>query len=69
MDPVASEIPSTFLKVPAAHALAPTGKEPTFLAVQLIVIAVFAALGVFAVKKFRLQPVATAPSWTNMKAS
>ena len=41
-----------FLKVPAAHALAPTQKEPPFLVVQLIVMALFVVLGIFAVKKF-----------------
>ena len=58
-----------FLKVPAAQALAPTGKEPPFLVVQLIVMAIFIVLGIFAVKKFRLQPVATTPAWTKSKAS
>jgi hypothetical protein len=57
-----------FMKVPAAHALAPTGKEPPFLAVQLIVMAIFVVLGIFAVKKFR-EPVANAPVWKNTKAS
>ena len=41
-----------FLKVPAVHALAPTQKEPPFLVVQLIVMALFVVLGIFAVKKF-----------------
>jgi hypothetical protein len=58
-----------FLKVPAAHALAPTGKEPPFLVVQLIVMLIFIVLGVLAVKHFRMEPVAAAPSWTNTKAS
>lgn len=57
-----------FMKVPAAHALAPTGKEPPFLVVQLIVMAIFVVLGIFAVKKFR-EPVATQPQWTKTKAS
>jgi hypothetical protein len=57
-----------FMKVPAAHALAPTGKEPSFLAVQFIVMAIFIVLGVFAVKKFR-EPVASVPTWKNSKAS
>jgi hypothetical protein len=43
-----------FMKVPAAHALAPTQKEPPFLIAQLIVMAIFIALGIFAVKNFRL---------------
>jgi len=51
-----------FLKVPAAHALAPTGKEPPFLVVQLIVMAIFVGLGVFAVKKFRFEPAAAVPA-------
>jgi|ERR1019366_3182803 hypothetical protein len=52
----------TFLKVPAVHALAPTQKEPPFLIVQLVVMAIFVVLGIFAVKRFRIEPVATAPS-------
>lgn len=46
----------SFLKIPAVHALAPTQKEPPFLIVQLIVMAIFAAIGFLAVRKFRLQP-------------
>jgi hypothetical protein len=57
-----------FLKVPAAHALAPTGKEPPFLVVQLIVLAIFIVLGVFAVKKFR-EPLANELAWKSTKAS
>ena len=57
-----------FLKVPAAHALAPTEKEPPFLVVQLIVMALFIVLGIFAVKKFR-EPVATEPLWRSTKVS
>ncbi len=57
-----------FLKVPAAHALAPTQKEPPFLVVQLIVMALFIVLGIFAVKKFR-EPGATEPLWRSTKAS
>jgi hypothetical protein len=41
-----------FLKVPAAHALAPTGKEPPFLIAQVVVLAIFVVLGILAVKKF-----------------
>jgi hypothetical protein len=40
-------------KMPALTALAPTQSEPPFLIAQLIVLAVFAALTVLAVKKFR----------------
>jgi hypothetical protein len=57
-----------FEKVPAVHALAPTQKEPPFLIVQLIVMAIFAVLGVFAAKKFRNPPVAT-EAWKSTKAS
>jgi hypothetical protein len=52
----------SFLKIPAVHALAPTQKEPPFLVVQLLVMAVFLVLGVLAVKQFRLAPVAAAPA-------
>jgi hypothetical protein len=58
-----------FMKVPAVHALAPTQKEPPFLIVQLVVLAIFVVLGILAVKKFRLQPMTSAPSWANTKAS
>jgi hypothetical protein len=58
-----------FLKVPAAHALAPTGKEPPFLVVQLIVMAIFIVLGIFSVKKFRLEAPAGTASWRSSKAS
>ncbi len=43
----------SFMKVPALHALAPTGKEPPFLVAQLIVLAVFIWLAIAAVKRFR----------------
>ncbi|MGA8525076.1 MAG: hypothetical protein WB629_03270 [Candidatus Sulfotelmatobacter sp.] len=42
-----------FMKVPAAHALAPTQKEPPFLIAQVVVMVIFVGLGFFAVKKFR----------------
>ena len=42
-----------FMKVPAAHALAPTRKEPPFLIAQVVVMVIFVVLGIFAVKKFR----------------
>jgi hypothetical protein len=58
-----------FLKVPAVHALAPTQKEPPFLIAQLVVMAIFVGLGIFAVKRFRIDPAAPAPSWTSSKAS
>lgn len=58
-----------FMKVPAAHALAPTGKEPPFLIAQLVVMAIFVVLCIFAVKNFRLEAVAASPAWKNSKAS
>ena len=61
-------VAQTFLKVPAAHALAPTGKEPPFLVVQLIVMAIFIVLGILAVKRFRIDAT-TAPAWKNSRAS
>jgi uncharacterized membrane protein SirB2 len=48
-----------FLKVPALKAMAPTQSEPPFLAAQLIVMAIFVVLGIFAVKKFRIEPAST----------
>ena len=43
----------SFLKVPALHALAPTGSEPPFAIAQSIVLIAFIVLTVLAVKKFR----------------
>jgi hypothetical protein len=48
-----------FLKVPALKALAPTQKEPPFPVAQLVVMAIFIVLGIFAVKKFRVPATAT----------
>jgi hypothetical protein len=59
----------SFLKIPAVHALAPTQKEPPFLVVQLIVMAIFVVIGVLAVKKFRTEPVVTPAAWRGTKAS
>lgn len=42
-----------FLKVQALKTLAPTQSEPPFLVAQLVVMAVFVALGILSVKKFR----------------
>jgi hypothetical protein len=58
-----------FMKVPAAHALAPTQKEPPFFVAQFLVMAVFIVLGIFAVKKFRADPISAAVSWGRSKAS
>jgi hypothetical protein len=43
----------SFLKVPALHALAPTGSEPPFLVAQTVVLVIFIVLTIFAVKRFR----------------
>jgi uncharacterized membrane protein SirB2 len=51
------------------HALAPTQKEPPFLIVQLIVLAIFIVLGIFAVKGFRGAPAAAEAAWKSSKAS
>lgn len=58
-----------FMKVPAVHALAPTQKEPPFLVSQLIVMVIFIALGILAVKKFRGGAPEAAPAWRSTKAS
>jgi hypothetical protein len=42
----------SFEKVPALHAMAPTGSEPPFLIAQLVVMTIFVVLTIFAVKKF-----------------
>jgi len=59
----------SFLKIPPVHALAPTQKEAPFLVVQLIVLAIFIVLGVFAVKGFRGAPAAAEAAWKSSKAS
>src|SRR5580658_2933883 len=46
-------VAQAFEKVPALHALAPTGSEPAFLVAELVVLAAFIALGTFATIKFR----------------
>jgi hypothetical protein len=45
----------SFEKVPVLHALAPTQKEPPFGIAQLILLVVFIALTIMAVKRFRVQ--------------
>ena len=45
-----------FEKVPALHAMAPTQSEPPFLVAQLVVMALFIVLTIFAVKKFHPEP-------------
>jgi len=49
-----------FLKIPALHALAPTGSEPPFLVAQSVVLAVFIWLTYLAAKRFHATPIRTA---------
>jgi hypothetical protein len=42
-----------FMKIPALKALAPTQTEAPFVAAQLLVLALFVVLTIFAVKRFR----------------
>ena len=44
-----------FLKVPALKAIAPTQKEPPFVAAQLVVLVLFGALAVLASVRFRAE--------------
>jgi hypothetical protein len=53
-----------FEKVPSLHALAPTQSEPPFLITQLIVMALFIVLGIFAVRKFHVQPLGTTEAFS-----
>jgi len=46
-----------FLKIPALHALAPTGSEPPFLLAQSVVLAIFIWLTYLAAKRFHVVPV------------
>lgn len=41
-----------FQKIPALHALAPTGSEPPFVVAQVLVLALFVILGVLALRRF-----------------
>jgi hypothetical protein len=50
----------SFLKIPTLNALAPTQSEPSFVIAQSVVLAIFFALGITAVRSFR--PVANAPA-------
>ena len=52
-------IVQSFLKISFLHTLAPTGSEPPFKIVQLIVLALFVWFGILAVRSF--QPAARAP--------
>lgn len=50
----------SFLKIPALHAMAPTGTEPPFLIAQSLVLLLFVVLGILATKRFRAEAVVTA---------
>jgi hypothetical protein len=52
-------VAQVFLKVPAAHALAPTGKEPPFLIAQLVVMVLFLALGILSARKFHAESISS----------
>ena len=49
-------IAQSFLKVPALHALAPKGNEPSFAIAQGTLLVLFIVLGVFSAKKFHPAP-------------
>ena len=53
-------IAQAFMKVPALKAMAPTQSEPPFLVSQLVVMALFIVLAIFAAIKFRNDPALTA---------
>jgi hypothetical protein len=46
-------IAQLFMKVPALHAMAPTGSEPAFKVTQLVVLVIFVILTIAAAKKFK----------------
>ncbi len=48
-----------FLKIPALHALAPTGSEPPFLVAQTVVLGIFVWLTWRAAKRFHAAPART----------
>ncbi len=49
-------IAQLFQKVPALKAMAPTQSEAPFLVTQLVVMALFVVLGIFAAKRFHVEP-------------
>jgi hypothetical protein len=50
-----------FRRIPALLVSAPTQKEPPFVLTQLLVLALFAVLGIAAYKRFRLQALVIEP--------
>ena len=53
-------VAQAFQKIPSLHALAPKGSEPPFAVAQIVVLLVFVAIGVTAVRRFR--PIGAAPA-------
>jgi len=53
-------VAQVFQKVPALKAMAPTQSEAPFAITQLVVMALFVVLGIFAVKGFHAKPVSRA---------
>jgi predicted MFS family arabinose efflux permease len=53
-------IVQAFMKVPVLKAMASTQSEPPFLVAQLVALALFVVLGIFAVRRFRNEPVPAA---------
>jgi hypothetical protein len=53
-------VAQAFQKLPVLHALAPNGSEPPFLVAQIVVLLIFIALGVVAVRRFHPQAIARA---------
>lgn len=53
-------VAQAFLKVPALHAMAPTGSEPPFLVAQTVVLLLFIVLGFLSVRNFRGPQLRTA---------
>jgi len=53
-------IAQAFQKVPALKAMAPTQSEPPFLLTQVVVMAIFVALAIFAAIRFRYEAVGAA---------
>lgn len=49
-----------FQKIPSLRAIAPTQSEPPFAIAQFVVLLLFAAAGVIAVRNFRLEPARAA---------
>jgi hypothetical protein len=52
-------VAQAFMKIPALHAMAPTGSEPPFLIAQVLVLAIFVWLTYRAAKRFNLGAIRT----------